>query len=120
VATLYGFDLFLSDQPDTCAAINLTPQRATVLELRVAPQAGGAALASVVPPKATPGAGEAVGALVSSAAGVPLESHDAGDGSVSWTAAGSGDVTVDAVDVGFAGAVGRVAAAGLHLPACTR
>jgi len=120
VQTAYGWALYLSDQPDTCEAIAFVPQAQwTLLELRVSPQAGGANQASVVAPRATPAAGEAVGALTRFAVADVVLAYDAGEGALAWSAAADGTVTVTSIDVGFAGAAGRVAAEGLLLQPCS-
>ncbi|MFT3916605.1 MAG: hypothetical protein QM704_21760 [Anaeromyxobacteraceae bacterium] len=119
VQTAYGLALYVSDQPDTCAAISAVPQTQwTLLALRVAPQAGGASQAVVTAPKAAPAAGEAVGAVTGYARDVATLGYDAADGSVAWTQASDGTVTLTAVDVGFQGAAGRVTGEGLVLKAC--
>jgi hypothetical protein len=120
VTTIYGFALYLSDQPDACEAVSFVPAGvATTLVLRVAPQSGGVVQATVVGPKPVPAPGEATGGLVRAAAGVPLVAYDAADGTVSWTANLDGSVRLDAIDVGFAGVAGRVTAADLRLAACS-
>lgn len=113
------FTLWLTDAPDACAAIVGTPiQTTTFWRLRVAPPAGGALAAAVVPPKVAPGPGEAVGRLEQRTGGVPGPGYDAASGSLAWTAAADGTVTVDALDVGYAGAAGRVTATGLVFRPC--
>lgn len=117
--------LFFSDQADTC--LNLTyanagnPPRATVLtlSLRVAPRLDGTTRATVVAPKLAPGPGEAVGGIVQTTGGVDGAHLDASDGTVAWTLDATGNVTVTAADVGFAGASGRFTTGGLTLVPCT-
>jgi hypothetical protein len=113
-------ELHLSDQPDTCQALIYVPVgTATTLSLRVAPAADGTTQAAVVAPRPVPGAGEAVGGLRRATGGVQSASIDAADGTVAWTPSASGVVTVTSIDVGFAGAAGRVATGPLTLPPCS-
>lgn len=110
---------WLTDTPDTCQAIVGTPvQTTTFWRLRVAPPSSGATAASVVPPKLTLAPGEADGRLEQRTGGVAGTGHDAADGTISWTGGAAGPITVDALDVGYAGAAGRVTAAGLVFRAC--
>ncbi|MFO0583441.1 MAG: hypothetical protein U0229_14315 [Anaeromyxobacter sp.] len=119
VTTAYGLALYVSDQPSTCDAISAVPQAQwTLLSLRVAPQASGATTAAVAAPKAAPAAGEAVGAVARYARDVATLAYDAADGSIAWTQAADGTVTLTAIDVGFQGASGRVAGQGLVLKPC--
>jgi hypothetical protein len=112
--------LYLSDQPDTCLAITLVPRgTATVFSLAVVPGSDGSTRAAVVPPKLAPGPGEAVGGIRRATGGVPDASLDAADGTVAWTTDASSFVTVTSVDVGFAGAAGRIATGPLTLPPCS-
>ncbi len=114
-----GWTLYVSDQVDTCLAVLQVPtMRMTLLELRVAPAADGTTVATVVPPKPTPAAGEAVGGITVRTGGTLNASLDAASGSVAWTANADGSVTVTALDVGFAGTADRLTTAGLHLRAC--
>lgn len=112
------FTLWLTDAPDTCAAVAATPvQTTTFWSLRVAPPAG-ASTATVVPMKVSPAPGEATGRLEQRTGGVPGPGVDAASGSVSWTGATTGPITVDALDVGYAGTADRITAAGLVFRAC--
>ena len=111
--------LYLSDQPDTCAAIHAVPvMTATTFSLRITPPSDTTGRATVVPPKATPAAGEATGAIAVATGGVKKDGADATDGSVSWAVNTDGSVTLTSIDVGFAGASGRLATHGLLLAAC--
>lgn len=119
VQTAYGLALYVSDQPSTCDAIHAVPQAQwTLLALRVAPQAGGATQAAVTATKVAPAAGEAVGAVTRYARDVETLAYPAADGTVAWTQAADGTVTLTAIDVGFQGAPGRVTGEGLVLVAC--
>jgi hypothetical protein len=119
VETLWGWRLFLTDQLDACDAVAFVPNGLhTILELRVAPAAGGAEEATVVSPVATPGPGEAAGGIRQANALVERHAYDAADGTVAWTAEVDGSVTIDTIDVGFAGVAGRVATGALHLARC--
>lgn len=111
--------LVLSDQPDTCLAIVYTPAgTATMLTLKVAPQADGNRSANVLPRKPDPAAGEAVGGLARTAAGRQTGVIDAVDGTVSWTVDASGNVGIAALDIGFSGTADRIAASNLFLQRC--
>jgi hypothetical protein len=120
VATVGGaLTLFLTDQPDGCLAITYTPVgTATIFSLGVAAASDGTTRATVVPPKPAPAAGEAVGKLVRATHGIPDMGFDAADGSISWTANADGSVTIESLDVGFAGAAGRLTTGGLTIPRC--
>jgi hypothetical protein len=120
VATAGGvLTLYLTDQPDGCLAIAFTPMgTATIFQLGVAAAADGTTSATVVAPKSAPAPGEAVGKLVRATRGVTDESFDAANGSVSWTANADGSVTIGSLDVGFAGAAGRLTTGGLTVPHC--
>jgi len=120
VATVGGvLTLFLTDQPDGCQAITYTPVgTATIFSLGVAAAADGTTSATVVAPKPAPAAGEAVGKLVRATGGVSSARLDAADGSVSWKSNADGSVTITSVDVGFAGAAGRLTTVGLTVPHC--
>src|SRR5688500_12726059 len=62
---------YLTDQPDACLAVTqVTAGVATILELRVAPQADGTTSAVVAPGGSTPGPGQAAGELATRSAGV--------------------------------------------------
>jgi hypothetical protein len=112
--------IYLSDQPSTCLAVAAAPVgRATYLRLVVAPPTAGPQAATVVAPRPVPAAGQAVGDLEQRTGGVLTGTpFDAGDGTLSWSGGASGDVILDAIDVGFVGVAGRVAATGLRLAAC--
>ncbi len=112
--------LHLTSHVDTCAALAGTPTLTTVyLTLAVAPAADGTTAATVVTGKLVPGPGEAVGGIVQQTSGATDRSFAASDGTVTWTVAANGTtVTVDTIDVGFAGASGRVTTSGVVLPRC--
>lgn len=120
------FTLWMTDAPDACAAIVGTPVRTTTFwKLRVAPPASGATAAAVVPPRLAPTAGEAIGLLEQRTGGDLGLGYDAASGTLTWTTAADGTVTVDALDVGYVdradppGAVaGRVTATGLVFRPC--
>ena len=111
--------LVLSDQPDTCLARTHVPvQRATMLTLKVVPAADGTTRAVVVA-KSAPAAGEATGALAQATGGVEGARSVAADGSVAWAFGDKSQVTITALDVGFAGASGRITlAAPATVPPC--
>lgn len=112
--------LWMTDAPDTCAAIIGTPvQTTTFWKLRVAPAASGPTAAVVVPIKLAPSPGEAIGRLEQRTGGVAGLGYDAASGSLSWTAAADGTVTVDALDVGYAGTADRVVGSGLIFRPCS-
>lgn len=117
--TTSTLDLYLSDQPSACDAISATPTgTAMTLKLRVVALASGEQRAAVVPPKATPAPGEAVGSLSRATRGIVNATLDAVDGSVSWTASATGAVTLTALDLGFSGTADRLVTGGLLLSPC--
>jgi hypothetical protein len=114
-----GITFDLSDQPDTCMALQLVPVgTTTMLSLKVVLPVDGSTHATVVA-TSTPAAGEATGALTQETAGTQSLSITASDGSVSWTTNADGTTTLTAIDVGFTGTAGRLTTYGLTLPACT-
>jgi hypothetical protein len=99
--------LYLTDQPDACAAITHIPAgRATVFRLEVGAAAGSSSIA--------PGAGD----LRVSAAGVDEQKLEVSDGTVAWSTNADGTVSVAQLDVGFVGTTDRLRATGLQLEAC--
>ena len=112
-------EIYLSDQIDTCLAVAHTPVgTATYLRLVVAPPTSGPQVAAVVPPKPVPAPGEAVGALEQFTGVVAGTAYPASEGTLGWSGGASGDVILETIDVGFAGAAGRITASGLRLTAC--
>lgn len=116
---------YLSDQPDACLAVQLTPVGTAMLfTLVVSPPPGGTTSATVVPPvpapplQPSPAPGQAMGGLVQATGGFVKASVNAADGSVSWVANGDGSVTITAIDVGFAGTTDRLTTYSLRLRAC--
>lgn len=116
-----GYTLWLSDQPDTCLAIQAQPRGvATYLRLAVAPATGGVNEATFVAPVASPAPGTAVGRLLELTGGAPGTSYDAAPGgSVRWTPHADGSVTLDAVDAGFVDQAARATFGGVTLRACS-
>lgn len=111
--------LYLSDQPNACDAIrNLPARTAIAFSLRVAAQADGTTRAAVVPRKAAPAAGEAMGGLSQTTGMTQNASIDAKDGAVAWTAQADGSVYISALDVGFAGTADRITTGQLTLARC--
>ena len=111
--------LYLSDQPNACDAIrNLPARTAIAFSLRVAAQADGTTRATVVPRKAAPAAGEAVGGLSQTTGTTGNASIDANDGAVAWIARADGSVFISTVDVGFAGTADRLTTGQLTLARC--
>ncbi len=115
---------YLSDQPDACQAVTYTPVgTAMLLTLRIAPVAGTPS-ATVVPPSPppplmpAPSPGEAMGGLVKATGGIPDASVDAASGNLAWTANADGSVTIDSIDVVFAGTAGELKSYGLRLRPC--
>lgn len=120
VKTAFGYGLYLTDQPDACAAITAVPQAIwTILSVWVAPQTGGAAQATVVAPVPTPAAGQAVVGLARMNRDTATTVYDGADGTIAWTAAADGTVTLTSIDVGFAGVSGRVTGQGMVLAPCS-
>jgi hypothetical protein len=114
-----GFTLWMTDAADTCQAIVGTPvQTTTFWKLEVAPPVSGSTAAAVVPPKLAPAPGEALGRLEQRTGGVPGPGYDAAEGALAWTLAADGTITVDALDVGYDGAAGRVTGDGLVFRPC--
>ena len=112
--------VFLTDQADTCLAVNQVPVlTATYLAFTVAPPAAAPLTATVVVNEAGPSAGQATGTLTQRTGGV-LEpgGYTAADGTMTWSGGSSGDLTLEALDAGFGGVSGRVALTGLRLAAC--
>jgi hypothetical protein len=115
-----GLSFVFSDQPDACLALKYVPVgAATTFTLRVAPAADGMTQATVVANKPSPGAGEAVGGIVRATGGQKDAGADASNGSVAWTANADGSITVNSLDVGFAGTADRLTTGGWTLPACS-
>ena len=115
---------YLSDQPDACLAVTYTPVgTAMLLTLRIAPISG-VSSATVVPPspppplQPSPSPGQAMGGLVKATGGIQDASADAASGTVAWTANGDGSVTIDSIDVVFAGTAGELKTYGLRLRPC--
>ncbi|MBI5067731.1 MAG: hypothetical protein HZB56_05780 [Deltaproteobacteria bacterium] len=113
--------LYLSDQVDTCLAVQQVPVGTMhLLALQVAPAADGTTAAAVVAPvRPAPAAGEAQGRLTESTGGAVARTLETAGGSVAWTPAADGSVAVHALDLGFAGTADRLTAgAALRLAAC--
>jgi hypothetical protein len=110
---------WLTDAPSTCAAIAATPVQATTFfSLRVAPAAGGATTALVVPTTQFPAPGEAVARLERRTGGVLGPGYDGASGAVAWSVDAAGALTLTSFEVAFAGATGTMAGGGLRLAAC--
>ena len=113
-----GITFDLSDQPDTCEALQLVPvQTMTLFSLHVSLPADGSTRATVVT-AISPAPGQATGALTQSTGGQQSARIAATDGSVAWTANADGSSTLTSIDVGFTGTAGRLTTYGLTLPAC--
>ncbi len=111
--------LYLTDQPDGCLAVTQVPVgMATIFVLRVAPMLDGTRAAMVAPTVVVPGPGQASGKVVAQTGGVQTAGYDASSGTVSWKENEDGTTTILALDVGFAGADGRIVATELTVPAC--
>ncbi len=109
---------YLSDQPDTCAAIiNQPVGTTTTLTLHVSPPADGSTTVTIVD-KAVAAAGEAVGSLVRATGGNPGATVTAASGTVSWTANADRSYALTNIDLGFAGTTDRVTTYGLLLAPC--
>ncbi len=113
--------LYLTDQPDTCFAVTFTPVgRMSSLEIDVAPPAGGPSVATVAGGgvATVPAPGQAVATLRVSLQGTTLSSIDAAAGTVSWTVNADRSLTIDALDMTFAGTTDRVTASSQTIPPC--
>ena len=113
--------LYLSDQPDTCFAVSFTPVgRMSLLEIDVAPPASGPNVATVAGGgvATVPAPGQAVATLRTSVQGTILSSIDAAGGTISWTVNADRSLTIDTLDLTFAGTTDGLAAASQTIPPC--
>lgn len=111
--------LFFTDQPDVCAASASAPvQPAVFLIVDLQPELDGTTRARVAPMRTTSAPGLAVGRLTRQAAGVESDGYALTDGNVAWTAVSARLTTLDALDLGFAAAAGRVHLDHLDLRSC--
>jgi hypothetical protein len=111
---------WITDQADSCCAVLYTPQAPlTALKLLVQPPVDGSTTVAIVP-KASPAAGEAVGALTVTTLGVQQARHAASSGTLSWTVGGNGYYTITALDLRFADSADRLTLPQqVLLPVCT-
>lgn len=121
VSTTSALTSYLTDQPDTCAALKYQPVLpVSSLKLVIAPPADGSTRATLTG-KSVPAAGEALGSFAVTVQGTMTAGLAASDGSVTWSPYpdGSGGVAITALDVGFAETADRLTTAGFVVQACT-
>lgn len=110
---------WLTSSPATCTDIFAAPVATTTFfSLTIRPPASGATSATVVPMKAFPADGEALGRLERRTGGGLDAGVDAASGSVTWSVATGGALTLTAFDVAFVGTTDRMVGGGLGLAAC--
>ncbi len=120
VPTATGYALYISDHADTCTDVMAVPQQTlTLLTLKVTPAGGTNAATVGAPIDALPAAGQGYGELTVTTKGVAnVTPKDTSDGSISWSVGSDGSVTIEAMDLGFAGTTDRIQASGLFLRHC--
>ena len=112
--------IHLTSSLDSCAAVNAIPvMTTTYLSFTVQPPTAGALAAAVLETANALQPGQATGRIQQQTGGaVTWAGFAASDGTLRWSGGATGDLTLEAIDVGFAGAAGRVTATGLLLRAC--
>ena len=115
------FTILLSDQPNACQQYGHFPARTwTTLTLVLAASTTTPTVGTVVPQQAVPGPGQVVGMLVQATADKPpTVSLDASDGTVTWKSNADFSVSLQSMDVGFAGTGDRLRVQNVGVPACT-
>jgi hypothetical protein len=121
VASGNVFTVLISDQPNACQQYDIYPNRVwTTLFLKLATGTTTPTVGTVVPGISLPGPGQVSGKLVkATAAQPPSTSLDAQDGTVTWRSNSNSSVTIESMDVGFAGTSDRLRVQALGIPACT-
>jgi hypothetical protein len=115
------FTVLLSDQPNACQQYGHIPARTwTTLTMVMAASTTTPTVGTVVPQQAVPGPGQVVGMLVQATADQPPSaSLDATDGTVTWKSNADFSVSLQSMDVGFAGTSDRLRVQNIGVPACT-
>jgi len=115
------FTVLLSDQPNACQQYGHYPTRTwTTLTLVLATGTTSPTVGTVVAQQAVPGPGQVVGQLVQATADLPpSKSLDATDGTVTWKSNTDFSVSLQSMDVGFAGTTDRLRVSSVGVPACT-
>jgi hypothetical protein len=115
------FTVLLSDQPNACQQYGHFPARTwTTLTLVLAASTSTPTVGTVVPQQAVPGPGQVVGTLVKATADQPPSaSLDASDGTVTWKSNTDFSVSLQTMDVGFAGTSDRLQVQNVGVPPCT-
>lgn len=115
------FTVLLSDQPNACQQYGHFPTRTwTTLSLVLATGTTSPTVGTVVPQQAVPGPGQVVGQLVQATADLPpSKSLAATDGTVTWKSNSDFSVSLQSMDVGFAGTADRLQVSSIGVPPCT-
>src|SRR5215468_4307000 len=115
------FTVLLSDQPNACQQYLHYPTRTwTTLTLVLATGTTSPTVGNVVPQQAVPGPGQVVGQLVQATADLPpTTSLDATDGTVTWKSNTDFSVSLQSMDVSFAGTTDRLRVSNVGVPPCT-
>ena len=115
------FTVLLSDQPNACQQYGHYPARTwTTLTMKLAASTSTPTVGTVVPQQALPGPGQVVGTLVKATADHPPSANlDAQDGTVTWRSNIDFSLTLQSIDVGFAGTSDRLTVQAIGVPPCT-
>ncbi|MGZ6097777.1 MAG: hypothetical protein ACXWLL_05240 [Myxococcaceae bacterium] len=122
VASGNVFTVLISDQPNACQQYDIYPNRIwTTLFLKLATGTSTPTVGTVVPGISLPGPGQVSGKLVkATAAQPPSASLDAQDGTVTWRSNSDSSVTIESMDIGFAGTSDRLRTTQpIIIPPCT-
>ena len=120
VASGNVFTILLSDQPNACQQYGHFPAMTwTTLSMKVAASQTTPTVGTVAPEQGLPGPSQVVGALVKATADMPPSaSLGLQDGTVTWKSNSDFSVTIQSMDVGFAGTADRLVAGGFTVPPC--
>ena len=115
------FTVLLSDQPNACQQYGHYPTRTwTTLTLVLATGLSTPTVGTVVPQQAVPGPGQVVGTLVQATAdSPPTKSFNGSDGTVTWKSNTDFSVSLQSMDIGFAGTSDRLQVQNVGVPPCT-
>ena len=121
VASGNVFTILLSDQPNACQQYGHFPAMTwTTLSMKVAADQNTPTVGTVAPQQGLPGPGQVVGALVKATADLPpVASLGLQEGTVTWKSNSDFSVTIQSMDVGFAGTADRLRAGPFTVPPCT-